>query len=272
MANAEVKEWCLTTAGQRKHGTTHQKPLVVFEQTEKAALKGLPSTPYDLTIWKEVRLHRDCYIVFENAFYSAPFRLIGQKLRVRAGATSLKLYSPNYELVATHTRATQAGERVTNPQHLPPYKLDGLNQTREGVQAEADGIGPATSQTVKTMLADAALDQLPSAGRLVRLARQFGADRLEAACERANRFGEADYRTVKAILTKGLEESESEFTATATAQLKTARGNNPAELKYARSASELLGHLFGLGSLVTSAAGVMLGLVGSVIGGYLAWN
>lgn len=79
-ANAEVLDWCRTTAGQRIHGTTKVPPLQRFHALEQTQLKPLPATPDDLAIWKRVRLHRDGYVVFEQAFYSAPFRLIGQRL------------------------------------------------------------------------------------------------------------------------------------------------------------------------------------------------
>jgi transposase len=251
LANQEVKKWCLERAGQRKHGTTHQQPLVVFEQVERTALLALPTSPYELAIWKEVRLHRDCYVVFDNAFYSAPFRLIGQKLRVRAGINSVKLYDCDYEVVATHTRATRAGERITNQAHLPPHKLEGLNQNREGVQAEADQIGSATSQLVKAMLDDPALDRLPSAARLVRLSRQFGNHRLEAACQRAAQFGEESYRTVKNILVKELDQAQAE-----TVELPA---TTQTPYRYARNTSEILGHLFGKAvGLVSIACSTLL--------------
>jgi len=61
-------------AGQRRHGTTKEMPLVRFE-TERPLLQPLPDTPYDLAIWKHVKkLQADCYVVFEDAYYSAPSR------------------------------------------------------------------------------------------------------------------------------------------------------------------------------------------------------
>ena len=84
--NRQVQEWCLTTAGQRIHGTTKEKPLERFERVEKIRLKALPETPYDLAVWKQVKLHRDCYVVFEGSFYSAPCRWVGQKLWLCAGS------------------------------------------------------------------------------------------------------------------------------------------------------------------------------------------
>jgi transposase len=79
-ANRDVQQWCLTTAGQRMHGTTKAPPLQRFEAVARVQLKLLPATPYGLVMWKRVTLHRDGYVVFEQAFYSAPFRLIGQPL------------------------------------------------------------------------------------------------------------------------------------------------------------------------------------------------
>ncbi len=83
----------MTTAGQRIHGTTKEQPLVRFQETEARQLCALPDTPYDLAIWKEVKLHRDCHVVFENAYYSAPFRLVGQKLRVQGGSREVRIYT-----------------------------------------------------------------------------------------------------------------------------------------------------------------------------------
>ncbi len=70
-ANADVRVWCQTTAGRRRHGTTKEAPLDRFAAVEQAQLLPLPATPYDLAIWKQVTLHRDCHVVFEQAFYSA---------------------------------------------------------------------------------------------------------------------------------------------------------------------------------------------------------
>ena len=110
-ANRDVCRWVETTAGLRIHGTTKEKPLERFE-TERAALRPLPGVPYDLAIWKQAKLHRDCYVVFEQSYYSAPFRLVGQPLWVRGGTQSVQIYTSDYQLVATHTRALKPGQRL----------------------------------------------------------------------------------------------------------------------------------------------------------------
>ena len=116
-------------------------------------MQPLPETPYDLAVWKQAKLHRDCYVVFDNAYYSAPFRLVGQQLRVRGGGQEVRLYTSDYQLVATHERATEPGQRMTNPAHLPPDKLPGLVLDRAACQAVAADIGLATTALVGRLLA-----------------------------------------------------------------------------------------------------------------------
>lgn len=207
-ANQDVWTWCKETAGQRIHGTVKEKPLVRFEQIEKKRLKALPETPYDLAVWKQVKLHRDCYVVFDGSFYSAPCRLVGQKLWVCAGTQQVRLYTTRYELVATHERARKAGERLTHPEHLPKEKLPGLYLDRDNCLSEAQELGTAVEQVVQAILADPVLDRLPSAGRLLRLGKRYGNERLEAACRRALAFGDPSYKTVKRILVQGLEQEQ----------------------------------------------------------------
>jgi transposase len=233
-ANQDVLVWANTTAGLRKHGTTKEQPLVRFQEVEQARLKPLPATRYDLATWKVVKLQRDCYVNFEQAYYSAPFRLIGQKLRVRGGARDVRIYTLDYHLEATHARAERPGERKTNLDHLPPQKVPGLIRNREQVQEAAAEIGAATSEVVTRLLDDPVVDRLHSAGRLIRLQECFGDERLEAACVRALHFNDPMYKTVKRILVQGLEREELAEMAPA-----------PPAKVFARPAEELFGELAG---------------------------
>jgi transposase len=203
-ANRDVRAWCLTTAGERIHGTTKEQPLARFE-VERDQLQPLPSTPYDMGEWKVLKLHRDCYVVFNGAYYSAPFTHIGHQLRVRGGNKQVRIYTMDYQLLATHERAEQSGMRQTHPRHLPPEKLPGWLLNRDACREEAEALGPATHQVVTTLLDDPVLDRLPTVGRLLRLRTRFGDERLEAACQRALRFDDPTYQTIKRILADGLD-------------------------------------------------------------------
>jgi hypothetical protein len=232
-ANRDVLRWVETTAGQRIHGTTKEKPLDRFG-TERMVLKPLPNEPYDLAIWKQVKLHRDCYVVFEQAYYSAPFRLVGQQLWVRGGTQTVQIYTTDYQLVATHPRAPKPGQRLTNLDHLPTHKVPGITLTRESCRLRAQEIGPATQQVVAGMLNHRPEDRLRMAGRLLKLGERFGPERLEAACGRALRFDDPAYMTIKHILEKGLDAEEPPSVQPA-----------PPAFSFVRTATELVGHLVG---------------------------
>lgn len=126
-------------------------------------------------------------------------------MMVRGGVDSVRLYTKDYQLVAMHPRAAEAGQRQTNTAQLPPTHLNGLLMTREVCQKMAAEMGEATQTTVTAILSDTAVDRLPAARRLLRLRETFGQARLEAACARANSFGDASYKTVKRILVNGLD-------------------------------------------------------------------
>jgi len=205
-ANQAVLQWCEQVAGQRLHGTTKQPPLLRFRTVEQAALRPLPLMPYEPSTWKHVKLHRDCYVVFEQAFYSAPYALVGQRLWLCAGARTVELYNAAYQRVAIHDRATAPGQRLTRIEHLPPAKVPGLLLSRPLCQAQAAAIGPATLTVVEALLAHRPEDRMRTAGRLLRLAERFTAERLEAACARAQAYGDGDYITVKRILEEALDQ------------------------------------------------------------------
>jgi transposase len=233
-ANQDVLIWCNDTAGLRIHGTTKEQPLVRFQQVEQARLRQLPESPYDMAVWKQTRVQRDCYIEFDKAYYSVPHRLITKPVWVCGGIQQVRIYTFQYELKATHERAQRPGERLTHLDHLPPEKVPGLTLDREECLAEAVEIGPATLQVTQTLLDDPVIDRLPTAGRLLRLRRKFGDERLEAACQRALLFDDPAYKTVKRILTQGLESQPVPVAAVL-----------PPATTFVRSAEELVGELAG---------------------------
>jgi hypothetical protein len=202
--NAHALRWCLETAGTRIHGTTKQQPLVVFETVERAALLPLPATPWLPVTWKEAKLHPDCHVVFAGAYYSAPFRLVGQRLWVRATSTQVQCFHA-HTLVATHL-AARPGQRRTLMDHLPPDKVHFLLQTPRWCQEQAADVGPTCAVFIAHLLGDRPLDRLRSAQGVLRLRQRYSAARLEAACARALHFGEVRYHTVKTILAAGLDQ------------------------------------------------------------------
>ena len=234
-ANRQLREWLLTTAGLRIHGTTREAPLARFEQTERAALQPLPAAAYDPAVWKACTLYRDSYVTFDKAYYSAPCRFIGQTLWVRAGLKEVRLLTAQFELIATHPRATHPGERCTHLDHFPPEKAEALTLNRTTCQARADAMGPATGQVVAELLASRPIDRFRMAVRVLHLAQTYTSARLEAACQSGLTHGDASYRMLKRLLHEGLENSPWLQPPAA----------SPEALAYARSPEELAQAILG---------------------------
>ena len=197
-ANADVRRWVLEQAGQRVHGTTRQQPLAQFEHVERGCLRQLPETRYELAVWTQAKVHRDCHIVLDKCYYSAPFRHVGETVSVRQTDSSVRLYA-DYDLIATHGRAKQAGQRVTNVAHLPDYKARGL-EGRATVRERAAGIGPYTAQAIALLMDDAVVDRHSSAQRLVGLADKHTKATLERACKWAYDCGDPSPQTIRNML------------------------------------------------------------------------
>lgn len=202
-ANQDVLRWVAETAGRRRHGTTKQIPLEQFEQVERAALRPLPPAPFELVTWKQVKLHRDCYIVFDNAYYSAPYRYVGETLWVRGTAKSIEIYR-DFERLVIHTRAARPGERLTLLAHLPPKKVAGLTLTPSACLERATQVGAQTAEVIAQLLAERPMDRLRGAHRLLHWAEKNDPARLERACARALAFGDVSVRTIENMLKTGI--------------------------------------------------------------------
>jgi transposase len=235
-ANDQVLDWIEKWAGQRIHGTTRHKPLERFREVEQAALLPLPSEAYDLAVWNQLLVGRDCYVNFELSYYSAPDRLRGQAVWVRAGLTSVRIYDELYKLVALHGRAKEPGERLTVLGHLPPEKVAGLVSTRQFCQDQATLIGPDTAEMVRRLLAEKPIDRLPSVKRLLKLEQHYGRLRLERACGRSLQFDDCTPGTVRRILERNMD-------LAALPPMTTAMQTAP---QFARTADELLPGLGGV--------------------------
>ena len=234
-ANRRLRSWLLTDAGLRVHGTTRELPLGRFEATERAALLPLPTTAYDPADWKQCALHRDSHVTFERSYYSAPSRYVGQTLWVRAGLRDVRLFASDFTLVATHPRATQPGQRFTQPDHLPAHLAEALTLTRATCPERAAAIGPATHQVVLDLLASKPVDRFRTAVRMLHLADRFTPARLEAACALGLAHGDVQFVTLKRMLEAGLD-------AAIPIALPTPR---PEALVFARSPEELAATIAG---------------------------
>lgn len=237
--NAKLLQWIEQTAGQRCHGTTKRQPLPLFLESEQGCLQPLPTSPYDLGVWKRVKLHPDCHVVIDGAYYSAPHRLIGRHLWARTNGRDVHLFH-EYERIASH-RWGRPGMRRTIGDHYPPDKAAYLMATPTYCRRRSSEIGSSCSELVGRLLRDRPLDRLRSVQSILRLADKYGAKRLEAACRRAIFYGEDSPRTLKKILADGLDHEPLPVV------VEMAEASGQTSFAFARPGSELFPDREGVG-------------------------
>lgn len=204
-ANAQLRAWILAEAGNRIHGTTHERPLTCFHETERHLLQALPSRAPELAVWAKLKLHGNCHVQFEKCQYSAPFKLVRQTLWLKATETTVHIFR-EHALVAVHPRLRRPGSRHTIPEHLPPEAYAYLMQDPQWCLTQSRRIGDACHALIERLFADRVLDNLRAAQGVLGLKDSYGIARLEAACRRALAFDNPRYRTVKTILNQGLDQ------------------------------------------------------------------
>lgn len=206
-ANRQLQTWILEEAGNRRHGSTLEKPLGRFA-IEQPLLAPLPSVAPQLAEWAKVKVHRDTHVQFDKCLYSVPFKLIGQSLWLKATAVTVRIYH-EHELVAVHTRLQRPGSRATLDDHLPPEAIAWKMRDPQWCLKQSEKVGAACHQLVQQLFADKVLENLRAVQGIIRLKDKYGGVRLEAACRRALDYNNPRYGTVKTILEKGLEQHPS---------------------------------------------------------------
>ncbi len=201
--NREMRQWCLKVAGLRIHGTTRQRPLEVFSAVEQAVLRVLPPEPFEIATWGKAKVGVDCYFYAGGSGYTIPYSCAGKEVIVRITHKLVQAYL-GYELVKTHVRVPK-GRRATDWDDFPPEKAAFFRRTPDWCRRQAAQMGEEVTKTVESLLEDHLLYHLRQIHGILRLAEKYGASRLNAACDRANTFGDPSYRTVKTILEKGLD-------------------------------------------------------------------
>jgi transposase len=227
-----LQRWVYEIAGMREHGTTHRRPLEVFRDLEQAVLKPLPAPRFEMVVWKEATVHRDCHVIFDRRLYSVPWRLVDKMVWLRATASTVAIFFDD-ERVATHDRRGP-GHRSTTDQHLPEHRADLRHRSRSYWEQRADRIGPDAGRFVREVFdSDDVLYMLRTVQAIVTHLERFPRERAEAASRRASHFGTFSYQGVKNILVRALDLEPL--------PAGTALTGSPQEsFRYARSAAELL--------------------------------
>jgi transposase len=172
-----------------------------FIELDQPALKSLPVRHYEYAQWKCAKVHPDYHIELDHAYYSVPYRHIGQRVDVRVSANMLEIFSQR-QLIASHRRLTQRGARSTLDAHRPANHRALIDTSIQRLLQRAEQISPAVARVLIQQFnrKKHPEEALRAAQGILRLAADFSAQRLAAACERALILKACNYRSVRSLI------------------------------------------------------------------------
>ncbi len=177
-----------------------------FAELDRPALKPLPTEPFELSQWLRARVNIDYHVAFDGNFYSVPYNLVHEQVEVRATATTVEVLHKGTR-VASHVRSRGRDKAITLAEHRPKSHQAHLEWPPSRLIDWARKIGPHTAQLIERMLADKPHPEMGYRACLgiMRLAKTYSHERMEAASERALRTGACRYRSVESILKNSLD-------------------------------------------------------------------
>jgi len=196
----------LTRLNERRFQKLPGSRRSMFETVDRPALRPLPATPYTFEEWSYARVGIDYHVEVDGHYYSVPCALVKKKVDIRATSTTVEvLFKGNR--IASHARSFQKGKHTTIKEHMPSSHRRYAEWTPERIRRWAATVGPETEAHVASIMEHRTHPEqgFRAALGIMRLFKQYGAQRLEAACKRASKYRLYSYKGVANILKTGAD-------------------------------------------------------------------
>lgn len=193
-----------------------QKPYCREERflaEEKEKLMPLPVDKYELKSYTELKVAKNNYIqLYEDKhYYSVPFRLTGQKVKVIYTRTMVYIYAKGKQ-VATHIRSYVPGGYTTVKEHLCSYHQHYLDRSPQYYINKAEKKSESLHKLVSLIFKQ---DRYPeqlyrSCDGLFSLFRKTDPEQFEKACQLAIEYQNYSYTFIRNLLQNKITGSSQE--------------------------------------------------------------
>lgn len=186
----------------------------LFESQEKPLLAALPTRLYELKHKVQAKVCQDYHIILGEDWhhYSVPYPYIGKLLDVIYDTDTVEIYHL-HERVALHRRSFKRRGWTTLKEHMPEahqkiYEQRGWN--KDDFLRKAASIGPDTYGFMEALFQSRTFTEqcFQASLGIMRLAKTYGPERLNAACKRALAFHTYSYRIIHTILSNNMDKEE----------------------------------------------------------------
>jgi transposase len=212
------------TRPMKLHGKSRRQ---LFDEYDRPNALPLPSTAFEYREWQAATLSFDCHLQAAEHFYSAPYALCQRRLWVRLSATTVEVFD-GQQRVALHQRSYTRFGYTTDPQHLPEKHRQG-EWSPGRLLSWASKIGQNTCELIKVVMNSMPFVQQgyrPALG-ILRLAKSYGAERLEAVAQLALHYRVTRVGDIENMLKRGRDKAELNQPCTATvSNTRNSRGRD----------------------------------------------
>lgn len=114
--NQIIEQWLVQVADQRIHGTTHRKPIDMFQHEKDLLIdhRGKPAFVVQQRVVRHVA--RDCMVSFEANRYSVPVRFVGKQVDVQCTNERVLIFYQN-KLIVSHQRCKGKYQTQIDKEH-----------------------------------------------------------------------------------------------------------------------------------------------------------
>jgi len=186
--------------------------LQQFNLEEKALLQSLPAEEFVIRHRVLAKVQKNYHITLGEDYhhYSVPYQFIGKQVSAVYDTDNVEIYY-QHKRIALHRRSYKKHDFTTVGDHMPQGHQRYFEQqgwTPAYFLDQAKRIGPFVERYMDEVLKSRAYtEQTYNACRgILRLHKQYGSVRLQAACSRALTGNVFNYRTIHNILSNNLDQ------------------------------------------------------------------
>jgi len=193
---------------QKRPGSRHSE----FEALDQPLLRPLPAQPLELSTWKQTTVGLDYHVSVLGHAYSVPHTHAKSRVDVRITARLIEVFRDGGR-IAVHHRVpepeAQTRRQTTVTDHMPAHHRHYSEEHQDQLIRQAQDIGKATTALVCAIFDGQkhAEQKRRIVNGILRLQREYGAVRLEAACRRALFLQAESLQSVTSILKHHLDEA-----------------------------------------------------------------
>ena len=178
----------------------------LFAETDQPVLKPLPKYNYEICEIKFARVQVDYHIELDFHYYSVPYQYVGKKITVCFTTTRVECSYQGKKL-AIHVRSYEKGKHTTIPEHMPKSHRKYLECNAETLLQWAKNVGISTTKFITSILESKLHPEqgYRSCLGIINLAKRYGKQRLENACQYAWQQGVRTRKSLASILAHNMD-------------------------------------------------------------------